>query len=52
MTPDAGQPGGRSIVCIAYAALPIFPLMVTTVAIIAAFPEIVTWLPQQALARG
>jgi len=43
---------GRSIVYIAYAALPFFLLMVLAVAIITIFPDIATWLPQQAMARG
>jgi len=43
---------GRSIVYIAYAALPFFVLMVLAVAIITIFPEIATWLPQLAMVRG
>ncbi|MCH2393907.1 MULTISPECIES: TRAP transporter large permease [Oceanibaculum] len=43
---------GRNILYIAYAALPFFLLMVAAVVIITIFPEIVTYLPQQATARN
>ena len=43
---------GRNILYIAYAALPFFLLMVVAVALITIFPEIVTYLPQQAMARN
>jgi len=38
---------GRSIMAVAWAALPFFLLMAAALAIIVAFPGIVTWLPNQ-----
>jgi tripartite ATP-independent transporter DctM subunit len=42
---------GRSIFEVARYTLPFFLLMVTAVAIVTVFPQIVTWLPQTMLAR-
>ncbi len=42
---------GRSIGYIAYAALPMFFIMVLMVFILIAWPELATWLPQQMVVR-
>jgi len=43
---------GRDILWIAYAALPFFVLLLVAVAMIAAFPDVVTWLPETMFAPG
>jgi TRAP-type C4-dicarboxylate transport system permease large subunit len=42
---------GRNIFWITRAALPFFFLMVVAVALVVAFPGLVTWLPSQMLGR-
>jgi TRAP-type C4-dicarboxylate transport system permease large subunit len=42
---------GKDSMEIARATLPFFVLLVVAVAILAVFPQIVTWLPQKVLAR-
>jgi tripartite ATP-independent transporter DctM subunit len=42
---------GRGMAYVAWAAMPFFLLLVLSVGIMAAFPEIVTWLPHKVLSR-
>jgi len=42
---------GRDQMYVARATLPFFFLLVAAVAILAAFPEIVTWLPKKVMAK-
>ena len=42
---------GRDAMYVTRATMPFFILLVVAVAILAAFPEIVTWLPQKVMAR-
>lgn len=43
---------GRNILYIAKAALPFFLLMCAAVVVLIAFPDVVTWLPEVAMARN